>query len=169
MTSPNHAGSGFWRHATASSVGSEESRLRAVTWEQAQPWCNFVVLRPRDLPPGLSVENLTLRPEAPPGRTSEVAGRPDWHDHNRCSLRFEIVGGGRLLRVKQFLYDWDDGFPGEDMLRVNVWTPAVGDSKKRPVLVWIHGGGYASGSSQELSTISRHPIRWTVRDLRLAN
>jgi para-nitrobenzyl esterase len=36
------------------------------------------------------------------------------------------------------------------MLRLNVWTPAVNDASKRPVLVWIHGGGYASGSSQEL-------------------
>jgi len=51
---------------------------------------------------------------------------------------------------EQFLYYWDDGFPGEDMLRVNVWTPGVHDGKTRPVLVWIHGGGYASGSSQEL-------------------
>jgi len=57
---------------------------------------------------------------------------------------------GWVNQEEQFLYYWDDGFPGEDMLRVNVWTPAVGDGKKRPVLVWIHGGGYASGSSQEL-------------------
>jgi hypothetical protein len=85
---------------------SEESRLRAVNWEQAQLWCNFVVLQPHDLPPGVSIENLTLRPEAPPGRTGDLAGRPDWHDHNRCSLRFEIAGSGRRLRVKQFLYDW---------------------------------------------------------------
>ncbi len=105
-TTENHAGSEYWRHSTASSVDCEESKLRTVAWEQVQPWCNFVVLRPRDLPPDLSVENLTLRPEAPPGRTSDVTGRPDWHDHNRCSLRFEIVGGGRRVRVKQFLYDW---------------------------------------------------------------
>jgi para-nitrobenzyl esterase len=51
---------------------------------------------------------------------------------------------------EQFLYQWDDGFPGEDMLRLNVWTPAVNDNQKRPVLVWIHGGGFSSGSSQEL-------------------
>jgi para-nitrobenzyl esterase len=51
---------------------------------------------------------------------------------------------------EQFLYQWDDGFASEDMLRVNVWTPAVNDYRKRPVLVWIHGGGYSSGSSQEL-------------------
>jgi para-nitrobenzyl esterase len=30
---------------------------------------------------------------------------------------------------------------GEDCLGVNVWTPAVDDSR-RPVLVWIHGGGF---------------------------
>ncbi len=57
---------------------------------------------------------------------------------------------GWVNQEEQFLYQWDDGFAGEDMLRVNVWTPAVGDNRKRPVLVWIHGGGYASGSSQEL-------------------
>lgn len=43
---------------------------------------------------------------------------------------------------------WDDGYPGEDCQRVNVWTPGV-DNKKRPVMVWIHGGGFSTGSSQE--------------------
>ncbi|HKS55935.1 MAG TPA: carboxylesterase/lipase family protein [Steroidobacteraceae bacterium] len=49
-----------------------------------------------------------------------------------------------------FLYDWDDGFPGEDCLRLNVWTPAAAERGKRPVMVWLHGGGYEAGSSQEL-------------------
>ena len=31
----------------------------------------------------------------------------------------------------------------EDCLVLNVWTPAVGDGKKRPVMVWLHGGGYS--------------------------
>jgi para-nitrobenzyl esterase len=57
---------------------------------------------------------------------------------------------GWVNQEAQFLYQWDDGFVGEDMLRLNVWTPAVGDGKKRPVFVWIHGGGFTSGSSQEL-------------------
>ncbi len=34
----------------------------------------------------------------------------------------------------------------EDCLFLNVWTPALGDGKKRPVMVWLHGGGYAYGS-----------------------
>ncbi len=50
----------------------------------------------------------------------------------------------------QFIYDWDDGFEGEDMLRANVWTSTLDASAKRPVIVWIHGGGFVSGSCQEL-------------------
>ena len=42
-----------------------------------------------------------------------------------------------------FSFNWDDGFPDEDCLRVNVWTPGVNDQKKRPVMVWLHGGGFA--------------------------
>ena len=49
-----------------------------------------------------------------------------------------------------FMFAWDDGVQSEDCLRVNVWTPAVGDGKKRPVMVWLHGGGYTAGSGQEL-------------------
>lgn len=50
-----------------------------------------------------------------------------------------------------FAFNWDDGYPGEDCLRANVWTPAKGaDGGRRPVMVWLHGGGFAAGSGQEL-------------------
>ena len=48
-----------------------------------------------------------------------------------------------------FLFQWDDGQPGEDCLRVNIWSPGVNDGRKRPVMVWLHGGGWAAGSGQE--------------------
>ncbi len=34
----------------------------------------------------------------------------------------------------------------EDCLYLNVWTPAIDDGGRRPVMVWFHGGGYAIGS-----------------------
>ncbi len=49
-----------------------------------------------------------------------------------------------------WLFSWNDGVAGEDCLRVNVWTPGINDNKRRPVMVWLHGGGYVAGSGQEL-------------------
>src|SRR5271169_2448170 len=35
---------------------------------------------------------------------------------------------------------------GEDCLVMNVFTPGVNDGRKRPVMVWLHGGGFAGGA-----------------------
>lgn len=34
---------------------------------------------------------------------------------------------------------------------LNIWTPAVNDNGKRPVMVWLHGGGFSTGSANESS------------------
>jgi para-nitrobenzyl esterase len=39
---------------------------------------------------------------------------------------------------------------GEDCLRVNVWTPEVNGTASRPVMVWMHGGGFIGGSGHDL-------------------
>jgi para-nitrobenzyl esterase len=40
----------------------------------------------------------------------------------------------------------------EDCLHLNVWTPGLRDTARRPVMVWFHGGAYSSGTSNELET-----------------
>jgi para-nitrobenzyl esterase len=58
--------------------------------------------------------------------------RPEWEHDERAfvlQLRHELEG--------------------EDLLRINIWTPAINDGKKRPVLFYIHGGGFSWGSGYE--------------------
>jgi para-nitrobenzyl esterase len=77
---------------------------------------------------------LALGPSSPQAYNSTFIGRrAGWNNDEEA-----------------FMFDWDDGRPSEDCLRVNVWTPGLGAGRRRPVLVWIHGGGYSSGSSNEL-------------------
>jgi para-nitrobenzyl esterase len=44
---------------------------------------------------------------------------------------------------------WNYDDVSEDCLRLNIWTPAIKDGKKRPVMVWLHGGGYTNGNGIE--------------------
>ncbi len=48
-----------------------------------------------------------------------------------------------------FVDHWNYDDVSEDCLKLNVWTPAINDGKKRPVMVWLHGGGYANGNAIE--------------------
>jgi len=43
----------------------------------------------------------------------------------------------------------------EDCLVLNVWTPGL-DAAKRPVMLWCHGGGFASGSGSSPVTDGAH-------------
>jgi para-nitrobenzyl esterase len=50
-----------------------------------------------------------------------------------------------------FVYQWDHGVLNEDCLRINVWTPGL-DGRKRPVMVWLHGGGFSTDSARDMKT-----------------
>jgi para-nitrobenzyl esterase len=49
-----------------------------------------------------------------------------------------------------FLQQWTDGWQSEDMLKVNIWTPSL--TGTRPVMFYIHGGGFTFGSAYELAS-----------------
>jgi para-nitrobenzyl esterase len=54
-------------------------------------------------------------------------------------------GGGGLVPEVDVM-EWK-GPMSEDCLHLNVWTSGVKDGQKRPVMVWLHGGGYDRGSA----------------------
>jgi para-nitrobenzyl esterase len=134
------------RAAAAASVATPDRAIVATTAGKVRGFTRNGVFIFKGIPYGDTTagENRFLAPK-PPKPWTDVRPALAWGPVSPHGPR-----AGWVNQEEQFLYQWDDGFAGEDMLRVNVWTPAVGDNTKRPVLVWIHGGGYASGSSQEL-------------------
>lgn len=68
----------------------------------------------------------------------DVRGWDGVQDHTRF--------GNRCLSALE--NDPEPGPPrSEDCLSLTVWTPAQQANEKRPVMVWIHGGGFQFGSS----------------------
>lgn len=55
--------------------------------------------------------------------------------------------------ISSFVSEW--GEPGRQFeednncQNLNIWTPGIEDNHKRPVMVWLHGGGFSTGSSLE--------------------
>lgn len=52
-------------------------------------------------------------------------------------------------RYMSFRDHWNYDDVSEDCLRINVFTSGINDGKKRPVLLWMHGGGWTNGNSIE--------------------
>lgn len=52
-------------------------------------------------------------------------------------------------RYLSFTDYWHYDDVSENCLGINVWTPGYTDNAKRPVMLWIHGGGFTSGNSIE--------------------
>ena len=62
---------------------------------------------------------------------------------------------------------------GDDCLNLNVWTPEPDPGARLPVLVWLHGGGFSTGSgsrwsrswfcSRAMPSISAHSARRSTR------
>ncbi|MBV8335189.1 MAG: carboxylesterase/lipase family protein [Alphaproteobacteria bacterium] len=53
----------------------------------------------------------------------------------------------RRPELKTLLGPRDTTPTGEDYLTLNLWTPGLDHGAKRPVMVWLHGGGMAYGSA----------------------
>ena len=59
------------------------------------------------------------------------------------------IDGQYSNKYSAFVDHWNYDDISEDCLRLNVFTPGIADGKKRPVLVWFHGGGFTAGNGIE--------------------
>jgi para-nitrobenzyl esterase len=61
----------------------------------------------------------------------------------------QILDNFYANRYLAFTDYWHYDDVSENCLGINVWTPGYNDNTKRPVILWLHGGGYTSGNSIE--------------------
>ncbi|MGA8870328.1 MAG: carboxylesterase/lipase family protein [Candidatus Acidiferrales bacterium] len=83
-------------------------------------------LPPAPARPWIGVRDaLQIGPPAPQDR--------DWASRSTSDIHVpDLIGPGMI---------------SEDCLVLNVWSPSLSGPSKRPVMVWLHGGGYTIGSS----------------------
>jgi len=130
-------------HQAAGGCSTPRSAIAKTQYGKVRGFVEGGVITFKGIPYGqdTSGENRWLPAKAPKPWTGEYPAL--------------IYGANCLQRLhdytaieQSFLQDWDDGYMSEDMLKLNVWTPAL--TGKRPVLVYFHGGGFTFGSSYEL-------------------
>ena len=82
------------------------------------------------------VGDLRWKPPVPAAKWEGVHKATDFGSH--C-LQGKVYGD----------MNFHDPGGSEDCLTLNVWVPTQSVSKKMPVMVWIYGGGFVSGTTSE--------------------
>ena len=58
--------------------------------------------------------------------------------------------------ARQIVPWYPDSIQNEnELFSVNVWTQGISDGKKRPVMLWLHGGGFHVGASNDPMTYGK--------------
>jgi para-nitrobenzyl esterase len=99
----------------------------------------------RFMAPAKAIPWIGIRNALQYGRACFQAGSDSQHfDYDGMNLALAdedafLLHRGRCIRVA-----------GEDCLRLNVWTPEINGHGRRPVMVFMHGGGYEGGFDNDL-------------------
>jgi para-nitrobenzyl esterase len=135
--------------SVAAFVGSRFSRVLAQSGPAAGPVVDTGAGKLR----GALLNGVSSFKGVPYGASTAGAGRfmPSVKPEPWTGVRDALTFGLRAPQpVRAMVPEMGDTLTGsgpmsEDCLRLNVWTPGTG-AGRRPVMVWLHGGGFRTGS-----------------------
>src|SRR5690625_417493 len=112
---------------TSTIVDTEYGQVKGKTIDEVSVWKGIHYAK-------APVGRLRFRPPQPP---------EPWEGIYDATM-FGQVAIQPTSEIMSFLENENQGM-SEDCLNLNIWSPAA-DSKRRPVMVWIHGGAFMNGS-----------------------
>jgi para-nitrobenzyl esterase len=101
----------------------------------------------KGIPYGADTAIRRFQPPQPPAPWTGVRAATEFGPRAPQPPPRGVMGGGP---ERGFYLPPELGGISEDCLHLNVWTTALRDHRKRPVLFYIHGGGYAGGSGNNV-------------------
>ena len=123
---------GFAVGLTAPEAATQTGRVRGAVDRGV---CVF-----KGIPYGADTATRRFMPPVRPAAWTRIRDAMDF------GPRAPQPGGGSRGRQEGYALPPELGVVSEDCLYLNVWTPALRDGRKRPVLVYFHGGAYSTGS-----------------------
>jgi len=101
-------------------------------------------------------------PYATAGRFEEPQKVANWEGVRDAQVYGDIApqtdmtaGAAEALNPHYF---WPETTDETAIQKLNIWTPSIDNTAKKPVMVWIHGGGFSTGSSIEQISYDGHNL-----------
>lgn len=125
---------------------NDDSAIVETVYGKVQGFILRDIFNFRGIPYGASTagKNRFMPPQKPKSWGDETYPAVWWGD-----TAPQIMEGRFSNPYTSWQDHWNYDNIGEDCLKLNIWSPAVNDNQRRPVLVWLHGGGFTNGNGIE--------------------
>jgi len=104
----------------------------------------------KGIPYGADTAARRFQPPVPPPAWKSIRACNEFGPRAPQPGGHGVMGGPATISKKGYYLPPELGGMSEDCLHLNVWTAGLRDHRKRPVLFYIHGGAYSSGSANNV-------------------